>query len=239
MSQANLEESVASLKWWHRIDLGNGVVTPGKDDTPRKLALLGMPEDLTGMTVLDIGAADGFFSFEAERRGARKVVAIDLWPGTGGLVTREAFELARKTISSNVEAHKLSVYDISPDLLGSFDLVLFLGVLYHLRHPLYALEKIFEVAKELLIIETFTDMLWTNRPAAAFYPGAEASNDPTNWWGPNTAAVGAMLNSVGFGKATLINNYPMVYRLARAVKYWRHSPRETLQQNRVVFHAWR
>ena len=239
MTHSDLEASIASLKWWHRIDLGNGVVTPGLDDTARKLTRLGIPEDLTGMTVLDIGAADGFFSFEAERRGARRVVAIDLWLGTNGLIAKEAFDLARRTLRSNVEGFQLSVYDISADRIGSFDLVLFLGVLYHLRHPLFALEKIFEVAKDMVIIETHVDMLWTKRPAAAFYPGSEASNDPTNWWGPNPDAVKAMLKCVGFRRVRLSKRYPLIFKLARAVKYWRSSPTETLQQNRAICHAWR
>ena len=239
MEHSDLEASIASLRWHHTIDLGNGFVTPGRDDSPRKLTRLGMPENLTGMTVLDVGAADGYFSFEAERRGARRVVAMDLWPGVNGLITREAFDLARRTLRSNVEALQLNVYDISADRIGSFDIVLFLGVLYHLRHPLFALEKIFEVAKDMLIMETHVDMLWTNRPAAAFYPGSEASNDPTNWWGPNTAAVKAMLKCVGFSRVRLSHRYPLIFRLARGVKYWQTSPAETLQQSRAVFHAWR
>lgn len=239
MNQSDLEASIAGLRWHHTIDLGNGVVTPGRDDSPRKLTRLGMPENLTGMTVLDVGAADGFFSFEAERRGARRVVAIDLWLGANGLIKREAFDLARRTLRSNVEGLQLSVYDISVDQIGSFDLVLFLGVLYHLQHPLFALEKLFEVTKDMLIMETHLDMLRTNRPAIAFYPGSEASNDPTNWWGPNAAAVKAMLKCVGFRKVVLSHRYPLIFRLARAVKYWQNSPADTLQQSRAVFHAWR
>ncbi len=239
MEHPDLKAAIASFRWHHSIDLGNGNVTPGREDSSRKLARLGMPDDLTGMTVLDVGAADGFFSFEAERRGAQRVVAIDLWPGANGLLAKEAFDLACGVLRSKVEGLQLSVYDISVDQIGSFDLVLFLGVLYHLQHPLFALEKLFEVAKDMLIMETHLDMLWTNRPAVAFYPGSEASNDPTNWWGPNEAAVKAMLKCVGFRKAVLSHRYPLIFRLARAVKYWQNSPANTLQQSRAVFHAWR
>lgn len=239
LEQSDLLASIASLRWHHSIDLGNGIVTPGREDSYRKLARIGMPEDLSGMTVLDVGAADGFFSFEAERRGARRVVAIDLWPGANGLLAKEAFDLARGVLRSKVEGFQLSVYDISVDQIGSFDLVLFLGVLYHLRHPLFALEKLFEVAKDMLIVETHLDMLWTSRPAAAFYPGSEASKDPTNWWGPNAAAVKAMMKCVGFRNVVLSHRYPLIFRLARAVKYWQNSPADTLQQSRAVFQAWR
>jgi len=72
-----LRREVASIKWYHNIDLGHGIVTPGIDNTPKKLGRLHFPERLDGKTVLDIGAWDGFFSFEAERRGAARVLATD------------------------------------------------------------------------------------------------------------------------------------------------------------------
>ena len=76
--------------------------------------------------------------------------------------------------------------DISAERLGTFDVVLFLGVLYHLRHPLLALERVFSVTKDLLILETHVDMLSTRRSALAFYPGRELEGDMSNWWGPET-----------------------------------------------------
>jgi tRNA (mo5U34)-methyltransferase len=76
--------------------------------------------------------------------------------------------------------------------------VLFLGVLYHLRHPLYVLETLFDLTIEHLVVETYIDALDYPRPAMAFYPGAEAGGDPTNWWGPNVRCVEDMLRVVGF-----------------------------------------
>lgn len=198
-----------------------------------------MPGDLSGLTVLDVGASDGFFSFEAERRGASRVVATDVWSGTDGWHTKDAFDMARAQLHSNVESVQISVYDLSREEIGSFDVVLFLGVLYHLRYPLFALEKLFEVAKNMLIMETHLDMLWTNRPAVAFYPSSEASNDPTNWWGPNPSAVRSMLSAAGFSKVKLTYRYPLAFRIARALWYWRTSPWATLQQTRAVFHAYK
>ena len=156
-----------------------------------------LPEDLSGKTVLDIGAWDGFFSFEAERRRASRVVACDYyaWHGVGWGTGRgkDGFELARTALNSRVEDVALDVMDLSPEKIGTFDVVFFLGVLYHLPNPLLALERVASVSSGLLILETVVDMVGIGRPAAAFYPDRELNNDPTNWWGPNHAAVQGML----------------------------------------------
>src|SRR5678809_228920 len=101
MGPEEIRREVAALRWYHRIDLGHGVVTDGVDNTPERLAKIKLPEDLTGKSVLDVGAWDGFFSFEAERRGARRVVATDsfCWGG-GGWGTKDGFELARRALGS-------------------------------------------------------------------------------------------------------------------------------------------
>ncbi len=237
-----LRKEIAKVTWWHRIDLGHGVVTPGVDDTPEKLRTLELPEDLTGMSVLDIGAWDGFFSFEAERRGARRVLAIDSYYRDGeGWDTNAGFDLARTVLNSKVEHMKMDVLHVSPENIGMFDLVLFLGVLYHMRHPLLALEKVFSVTGKQMILETHADMLLYNRPAMAFYPEKELENDPTNWCGPNAAAVRAMLKCVGFRKVKVVRGESLLFRLRRAVmgKIQHGRPfLQTIQRDRMVFHAW-
>jgi tRNA (mo5U34)-methyltransferase len=136
MDASALRAEVAKLRWWHRIDLGQGIIMPGTDDSPRKLARLGMPKDLTGKSVLDIGAWDVFFSFEAEKRGASRVVAIDeLWKGKDGGPIKYGFNLAHRTLNSRVESRHIGVHDLDAADIGTFDLVLFLGVLYHVRDP--------------------------------------------------------------------------------------------------------
>src|SRR6187455_1301559 len=149
---------VTDLRWYHTIDLGGGVVTRGVDDTPLRLSRLQFPRDLTGKSVLDIGAWDGFYSFEAERRGAARVVATDhyAWHGTGwGTGKGKAgFELARTVLGSRVEDVDVDVMSLSPDKLGTFDVVLFLGVLYHVPDPLAALERVSAMTADLLIVET-------------------------------------------------------------------------------------
>jgi tRNA (mo5U34)-methyltransferase len=129
----DFESEIAKVTWYHTISLGNGIVTPGIDDTPSRLSKIGLPLDLTGKTVLDVGAWDGFFSFEAERRGAARVLATDsyCWSG-GGWGTKDGFDLAKRALGSNVEEREIDVLDLSPDTVGVFDIVLFLGILYHM-----------------------------------------------------------------------------------------------------------
>ncbi len=247
MDRTELQARVAALRWYHTIDLGQGIVTPGADDTAARLPKIGMPSDLRGRSVLDIGAWDGFWSFEAERRGAARVVASDhySWHGAGwGTGQGKAgFELAREALGSRVEDVDLDVLDLSPERLGTFDVVLFLGVLYHVPNPLLALERVAAVTRGLLILETVVDMVGISRPAAAFYPGRELNDDPTNWWGPNHAAVGGMLRSLGFARVDVLSPPRAApYRAARAV-WHRLQGKNTIarayRQDRAVFHAYK
>ena len=239
---ADIRAEAARVNWFHSIELEPGFVTPGRADTRAQVARLHLP-DLTGKSVLDVGAWDGFFSFEAERRGAARVVALDTFSwqrGTG----KAGFELARRALGSVVEDVEVEVLDIAPETVGgTFDLVLFLGVLYHLRHPFLALERLRSVCNELLILETHVDLIGTRRPAAAFYPGTELEDDWTNWWGPNPAAVNGMLEQAGFGEVS--RAHPRSWlpgRANRAVRALRGTggtrPRwAVMRQGRAVFHA--
>jgi len=243
-STADLRQRVGKIRWYHRIDLGDGIVTPGVDPSPQKLRRLHLPEDLSGKTVLDVGAWDGFFSFEAERRGAERVLATDSYAWSGvDWGSKRGFELARTRLGSTVEDMDVDVLDLSPQSVGVFDVTLFLGVLYHLRHPMLALEKVAAVTRELLILETAVDMVHVRRPCLAFYPGTELKGDPTNWFGPNPAAVEAMLRSVGFPHVNTVYRDSIARRAGRAIK-WRLRDRGQglaagLRQGRAVFHAWR
>lgn len=201
--------------WWHRIDLGNGVVTPGLDDSPEKLKHLHLPARMDGLSVLDIGAWDGFFSFECERRGARRVVASDWYCWQG--LSKRGFEIARAALQSKVEEVELKVEDLTPEAFGTFDLVLFLGVLYHAEDPMRYLRIVRSLCKGMAIVETLVDALDYPRPAMVFYPGSTLNNDPTNFWGPNRLAVEAMLQEVGFPKVKYVDTY---------------------YGSRMVFHAW-
>src|SRR5262245_26056338 len=246
MDKEKLASEIAKITWFHTFDFGNGIVTSGYDDSYSRVGMLHLPEDLSGKTVLDIGSWDGFFAFEAERRGASRVLATDsfCWSGDGW-GTKDGFNLARKVLNSKVEDLEIDVLELSPEKVGEFDLVLCLGVLYHMRNPLLALERISSVTKHQLILDTHVDCLMTNRPMIAFYPGSELNNDPTNWCGPNRAAVEAMLKTVGFSRVEMVyRRFGSKFgrRLARAIKrkFINHeSFKITLAQDRMVFHAWR
>lgn len=207
MREEELRKAVDEIEWWHTIDLGHGIVTPGKDPSPEKLRFLQVPERLDGRSVLDIGAWDGFFSFEAERRGASRVLATDsfAWSGTN-VGSKEGFELARRVLDSKVEDRQIDPTELSPEEIGTFDVVLFLGVLYHLRDPLGVLERVASVTAPggLCIVETFVDLLHVRQPAAAFYPFGELNGDHTNWFGFNPSGAVAALRAVGFSRVERI-----------------------------------
>jgi len=242
MTGADLRSRVEAVRWYHTIDLGGGLVTRGVDDSPVRLSRVRLPDSLHGKTVLDIGAWDGFFSFECERRGAARVVAADhfSWHGTGW-GTKAGFTLAREALASRVEDVDIDVMDLSPERIGSFDVVLFLGVLYHVRHPFLALERVASVTRQYLIVETVVDMVGFRRPAMAFYPGRELNNDPTNWWGPNVPAVKGMLESLGFTEVTIPAPLPnTMFRAGRALYHrarGKNTVAEAFRQDRAVFHA--
>jgi len=195
-------KKVASFKhWYHRITISSGIETPGSHDSNQELALLdqlGLPLDCSGLRVLDIGCCDGFFSFEMERRGA-DVLAIDFTaPGIRG------FSIAAELLNSNVEHRIANVYDLNPAEFGTFDMVLFLGVLNHLRNPLLALDKVRSVTKSegLLFVETqlATDVtvLESDTPLCQFFPADTLYGDGTNKWGPNQAGLVEMVREAQF-----------------------------------------
>jgi tRNA (mo5U34)-methyltransferase len=217
------------LRWFHSIELGDGITTKGRKslESIQRNAEITFKDGVDGRTVLDIGAWDGAFSFEAERRGAAHVLATDHFSWIGaGWGRKESFDFARMALASSVEAKIIDVPDISPDTVGRFDMVLFLGVLYHMLHPLLMLERIAPVVRELLVVETETALDDEARPAMVFFPGTELNNDATNWWAPNIACMEAMLRHVGF---TRIEVSPT----------WGYDGKVTHRRGRFTFHAWK
>ncbi|QIR87131.1 TIGR04290 family methyltransferase [Paracoccus sp. AK26] len=170
-----------------------------------------VPADMTGMTVLDIGCNAGFYALEAARRGADRVVAIDSDPR----YLAQA-RLAAEVAGARVQFHQMSVYDVA-DLAERFDFVIFMGVLYHLRHPLLALDLIHDhVAGDRMLFQSmqrgsdrvaaqqadydFDDWSPFQGPDVPLFYFLEHSyaGDPTNWFVPNRAGIEAMLRSAGF-----------------------------------------
>ncbi|HZH99095.1 MAG TPA: TIGR04290 family methyltransferase [Fimbriimonadaceae bacterium] len=202
--------------WFHRMNL-NGVDTNPNHflgDYPNvkfRRFEHALPKDLTGKTVLDIGCNAGFYSIEMKRRGAERVLGLD----SDDRYLAQA-RLAAEVLGHEIEFRKLDVYDVGA-LGETFDVVIFMGVLYHLRHPLLALDLIHEhVARDLLIFQTMQRGSDSVAKLAQDYPFSVTSifdrddypkmhfiehrysNDPTNWWVPNRACTEAMLRSSGF-----------------------------------------
>lgn len=190
------ETFFAQRDWWHhRWQLFRNVWIPGKGDVNLMLARLGLPRDLSGLRVLDVGAFTGCASFECERRGA-EVLAIDIMPEE---VT--GFHLLKGALGSRVTHLRRSVYQLDPRELGTFDLILFCGVLYHLRWPMLGIDNLRRVSRPgmCLLIETHAHSLDPLEPPAwVFYPGAELNGDPSNWFSPNPAAVVTAFETLGY-----------------------------------------
>lgn len=197
----DLRREVNGLPWHHQIDFGDGILSPGntKIEALRARAEIYFKIGIKGKSLLDIGCWDGFNSFEAKRRGASRVLATDHFAWSDQCWgNRRSFELARARLAPEVEVMDIDLPDLTAHRVGQFDVVLFAGVFYHLRHPFYVLENVADLAKSIFIIETHLDALEQDRPAMVFYPGKELAGDPTNWWGPNPQCIRAMLHDVGF-----------------------------------------
>lgn len=216
----DLQQAVESKPfWYHKIELPGGVTTPGW--APLSVDAYRVPEDLSGKRVLDIGAWDGFWSFEALKRGAAEVVAIDDFSDYLGHLDQrdrsawENFDLCRDALGYSEEQCKrveMSIYQLTPDVFGEFDIVFFFGVLYHLRYPLLALDLASSVCKESIYIESavcddysayrggFGHGYAGRQVVMEFYPHNEYGNNNTNWWAPNLPALGLMTTAAGFGK---------------------------------------
>ncbi|WP_051670416.1 methyltransferase domain-containing protein [Bryobacter aggregatus] len=183
------------LGWYHSIELPDGSLIEGLqsiDQLKHRIAQFDLPERMDGLRVLDIGAWDGWFTFEMERRGAT-VTAIDL-------VENPRFLEARSLLGSKAEYLTMGVYDLDPAKIGRFDIVLFFGVLYHLKHPLLGLEKVCSVATGTVCVESFVsdDGSEPNRPPVMeFYEGTELCGQFDNWAGPNTSCLLAFCRTAG------------------------------------------
>ena len=196
--QARAFIGASSFIWHQRFELAPGVTTPGVSDVGFLLSDAGVPADLNGRTVLDIGTANGGCAFEAERRGAARVVAVDIYPPD-----RFGFDAVRSLCGSRVAFVRGTIYELPELLRGErFDLVFFFGVLYHLRHPLLALDRLRSLTAGEAAVET---AVCDHEGAAVregsyvrFYRGSELAGDGSNWFAPSTAALKDWMASCGF-----------------------------------------
>jgi tRNA (mo5U34)-methyltransferase len=201
--------------WFQKIEVLPGLYSAGwSDPAIEKLPYFGLPDDLTGMRVLDIGCAEGFFSFEAEKRGCREVIGIDSFPDS---IRR--FNIVKAARQSNATAFLMNIYDLEPKRLGTFDLVLFYGVFYHLKHPQYALERIRSICTGELLFQThiYEEPAVKGTPWARYFPHGMLSGtnhdlfDPTVFWLFNSQCCLAMLDHVGFTDLKIISNDPQPF----------------------------
>ena len=237
-----LQELAASVTggWWHSIDLGLGVVTSGAKSPEvlaAELASMQLP-DLKGKSVLDIGAWDGYFSYQAERRGARRVVAVDhyVWsldfaaqhryreecqargeapkpydevPGVwkpDQLPGKAGFDAAHRALDSKVESVVADFMTTDLEALGRFDVVLYLGVLYHMKEPLTALTRLRNVTGEVAVIDTVGLSLPGHRglELLRLYPGNALNNDFGNWYAVSEAALHGLCRAAGFSRSVTV-----------------------------------
>lgn len=223
-----IRKEVAEVPYWyHSIDLGHGVVTPGWiEDQQVWLQRLNLPPTLEGLSVLDVGAWDGFYSFECERRGATRVLATDKWVWDRAY-DMNGFLTARRILNSQVDYLKIDPHDISKETVGEFDLVLFLGVYYHLRDPLAVLDRLSEVTKRQIIVESMVVHTPGEEsvPLMRFSEGLELGMDPSNWWAPNLECLVQTVRSSGFARVDVVS-YPDYY----TSRYFRRPFKEYLKR---------
>ncbi|MFZ2493455.1 MAG: methyltransferase domain-containing protein [Thermoanaerobaculia bacterium] len=221
-------------RWWHEMELAPGIVTPGDDSNRMKLPILdrlGFPLNMKGLRALDIGCSDGYFTFEMERRGA-EVTAIDFVPET-----YTGFSTARQILGSQAQYRMDNVYNLTRESYGEFDVVLFLGVLYHLRKPLAALDSIRSVMKPgsqlfvgtMMIDEYFllpdgsvttleaVSPILATVPIWQAYAGDSLNGDYTNCFAPNRRALEVALEEAQFAVESFETVSMGGYARARAV----------------------
>ncbi len=223
--QNPVRDELAETGLYHSFELPDGRVLRGAmslDWQRERLAAFGLPDDLHGKRVLDIGPWDGYYTFEMERRGA-DVTAIDY-------VDLDTFRELHRAFQSRARYERMDVYELDPNTMGTFDIVLCLGVLYHLKHPLLALERICAVTKDTCVIDTFvTDgEQWLNgsrsaMPSLEFYERAELAGQLDNWCGPNVNAIPALARAAGFAEAEIRRVTDTTATVA-AYRHWHRLP---------------
>jgi tRNA (mo5U34)-methyltransferase len=190
--------------------LPDGSILEGKcnlSGLKERLAVFPLPADLTGKRALDVGTWDGWFAFELAKRGA-DVVAIDCWDNSRFREMRRLLKL-----ESQVDYQLMDVYDISPGALGRFDVVMFMGVLYHLKHPLLGLERVCSVTRDLACVDSFVlrephtpSLEFAGRLVMEFFETDEFGGQTDNWVAPSASCLAAFCRTAGFARAELVGN---------------------------------
>lgn len=246
MNKQQISDLVNSREWFHAFEISPGITTPGRIKVDAKFALdyYGIPEDLTGKLALDIGAWDGPYSFELERRGAT-VIALDIQDPE-----RTGFSLAKEIKKSSVEYRRCSVYDLPVEFDEKFDIVLFLGVYYHLKHPLLAFERIWQTLNTqgmiyfegaILDFAYNIDSFWAkNRELlahlssipVAYFTSEKFALDASNWYVPTAVCLQEWLKATGFQDINILK--PLNMENSRAGGYARKDNRYSHYEHGLV-----
>jgi tRNA (mo5U34)-methyltransferase len=239
-------DRIATTEWYHTIELPHGVVTPGYVDHREQLPHYNLPNDMRGMRVLDVATFDGFWAFEFERRGA-EVVAVDIGSVRDTDVPRNwreefeaklatsdgfiefgrasGFQIAHEILESRVDKRLCSVYDVSPERLGMFDMVFCSDLLIHLRDPLAAMEAIWTVTKNVAVFADVyhpqLDAFEGNALTEFTYAG-----QGNVWWRPSVTCYRLWLRLARFSRVDEISRFVLESQFRSEIP-------------KVVFHAYR
>lgn len=234
-SDKNLLKRINAISnWWHTIRISSNVQTPGiYDQKMWKNILSIIPKDLTDKTVLDIGTADGGFSFECEKRNAKKITSIDKFTVVGSTQFHHIdsrIKLLMEIFDSKIILKKMDVDDLEK-LNEKFDLILFLGVYYHLTNPLLAMQNLFKVSKELVIFEG--EILETNRNIGYVLEEGE----PGGKFLFSPSFIDRYAKMVGFTRVEFLGYFQNGKEILSDMKNKDESP--TLKRNRGIFYFWK
>jgi len=221
-----LAQAVAALDWYHTIDLGGGIVTPGVFDLRPLVSKFGIPERLDGKTVLDVGPGNGFFAFEMEARGADvTTVELPAWEAhdaspvlksfyaseegkAAALNIHDALGLAARVKDSRVKRQFVNIYDFDPAVHGRYDIVFCAAVLLHLTDPLRALYRIFSATREMALISTPIHDEASGEPRADF----RGTSTGHTFWLPNRTCLLQWARAAGFARVEWIETFDITGR---------------------------
>jgi tRNA (mo5U34)-methyltransferase len=220
---SDLQAEVDRYRWYHTLELGNGVETPGMFDHRPVLHHYPLPDDLSGMRCLDVATMDGYWAFEMERRGAASVTALDLenpadldWPASLRAdhdkeldeTKAERFALAKRALGSNVERVLMSAYDLSPEL-GTFDFVFCGDLLLHVKDPITPIENIRSVCTgSAVIVNVIKRFRFYEKRAMAELDGI----DNFEWWVTNMAGLVRIVKAAGFARVEATDPFELPFR---------------------------
>ena len=239
-SRNELIKLAEDINWYHTIELGDGIVTRGYFDHRELIGKYGIPEDLSGKTVLDIGASSGYFSFEFERRGAQSVLATDIrWEdqdiapvvakdgflgsSSSGILSSQrahgfnmsSFEVAKALLGSKVKQKEINAYQISAESVGVFDFVFCGSLLLHLTDNFRVIKNIFNVTNECAIIATCVSENYPDQPVATFLN----NTSERVFWIPNMKCLTEMARASGFKEVEEGGLFDLINRDGHIVRH--------------------